>query len=134
MSPIAATPFERPGDVQVDLSAVGPYLFGTEAAAELLFVNGRAVPGLRAFVGGLPSLPALTVSEARRRAGVPIAWRRRRARPYLGRIADFERAAFSALNTAFFEDAAVVFVAPGAVLEAPMNLVFVSTGGRARRR
>ena len=47
--------------------------------------------------------------------------------PYLGRIADFDRAAFSALNTALFEDAAVVFVAPGVVLEAPVNLVFVST-------
>ena len=42
VGPIAATPFERSGDVQVDLSAVGPYLFGTQAAAELLFVNGRA--------------------------------------------------------------------------------------------
>ncbi len=47
--------------------------------------------------------------------------------PYLGRVADFDRSAFSALNTALFEDAAVVFVAPGAVLEAPVNLVFAST-------
>ena len=39
--------------------------------------------------------------------------------PHLARIADFERSAFSALNTALFEDAAIVFVAPGAVLEAP---------------
>ncbi len=31
------------------------------------------------------------------------------------------------MNTALFEDAAVISIAPGAILEAPVNLVFVST-------
>ncbi len=118
VSPIAATPFERPGDVQVDLSEVGSYLFGTEAAAELLFVNGRA--GTES--GTLPKGVTVTTLSALIASGGVAE-----LEPYLGRIANFDHSAFSALNTALFEDAAVVFVAPGAVLEAPVNLVFAST-------
>ena len=138
VSPIAATPFERSGDVQVDLSAVGPYLFGTEAAAELLFVNGRAGTGSgtvpRTLQGGLsPSNPG--VSQTPLPEGVTVSTLSgliasggiAELEPYLGHIANFDHSAFSALNTALFEDAAVVFVAPGAVLEAPVNLVFAST-------
>ncbi len=145
MSAIAGTAFERPADgVHVDLPAIEPYLFGSKCAAELLFVNGRAATesGTVAdagtvpltFRGGLsPSNPALsptalpegvtvtTLSALIASGGIA------ELEPHLGRIADFDRAAFSALNTALFEDAAIVFVAPGVVLEAPINIVFAST-------
>ncbi len=45
VSPIATTAFERPADARLDLSAIEPYLFGDECAAELLFVNGHAGTG-----------------------------------------------------------------------------------------
>ncbi len=135
VSPIAATAFERPADAaRVEASAIVPYLFGAESATELVFVNGRVDDSLLGTVpladrGGLsPRLPRLpdgvnVTTLSRLIASRAVA----EIEPYLGRIADFDRTAFSALNTALFEDAAVVFVAPGVVLEAPVNLVFVST-------
>jgi Fe-S cluster assembly protein SufD len=134
VSPIAGAAFERPADaVRVEASAIEPYLFGDDRATELVFVNGRLDESLSMFGtvpltdrGGLaPTRPEgvnVTTLSALIASGAVAE-----LEPYLGRIADFDRAAFTALNTALFEDAAVVFVAPGIVLEAPVNLVFVST-------
>jgi Fe-S cluster assembly protein SufD len=47
--------------------------------------------------------------------------------PHLSRLAPYRHNAFAALNTASFEDAACVFVAPGAVVREPLTLVFVSS-------
>ena len=44
--------------------------------------------------------------------------------PHLGRIADFEERSFVALNTAVFERALVLEIAPGAVLREPVEIVF----------
>ena len=48
----------------------------------------------------------------------------------LGRAATTEDAAFTALNTAFLQDGAVVYLPRGAVVEQPIHLLFVSTGQR----
>jgi Fe-S cluster assembly protein SufD len=129
VSPIAGAAFERPADaVRVEASAIDPYLFGAESANELVFVNGRVDQSLSlsgTVAATLPTLPAgvnVTTLSTLIASGTVAE-----LEPYLGRIADFDRTAFSALNTALFEDAAVVFIAPGVVLEAPVNLVFVST-------
>jgi Fe-S cluster assembly protein SufD len=129
VSPIAGAAFERPADaVRVEASAIDPYLFGAESAIELVFVNGRVDESLSlsgTVAATLPTLPAgvnVTTLSTLIASGTVAE-----LEPYLGRIADFGHTAFSALNTALFEDAAVVFVAPGVVLEAPVNLVFVST-------
>src|SRR6185503_17362247 len=39
-----------------------------------------------------------------------------------------EKSAFTALNTAFFEDVAIVRIASKAIVETPINIVFVATG------
>ena len=46
---------------------------------------------------------------------------------HLARYASFEDDAFTALNTAFVQDGALVRIAPGASLETPINLVFVAS-------
>jgi Fe-S cluster assembly protein SufD len=46
---------------------------------------------------------------------------------HLGRYADFRRDGFAALNMAFAEDGAVLHVPRGAVVEAPIYLLFLST-------
>ena len=46
--------------------------------------------------------------------------------PHLGRHADFQSNAFTALNTAFFEDGVLVRIPKGAILGEPINLVFLS--------
>jgi Fe-S cluster assembly protein SufD len=48
---------------------------------------------------------------------------------HLTRLAPYRHNAFPALNTASFEDAACVLVAPGAVVSEPVTLVLVSTAG-----
>lgn len=47
---------------------------------------------------------------------------------HLGRYLNIQRDAFSALNTAFAEDGAYVYVPRRTVLESPIHLLFVSTG------
>ena len=87
----------------------------------LVFVNGRFQPAL-SRLGGLPAgLSAGSLAEAIDAPEVQSA---------LTSVAAHDTA-FTALNTALFEDAAVVRVASHAVVEAPVNVVFVSTGGPA---
>ncbi len=47
--------------------------------------------------------------------------------PYLAQYAGFQDHAFVALNTAFIEDGAYVYIPPGTVLQEPIHLLFVST-------
>lgn len=47
---------------------------------------------------------------------------------HLTRYADFEDHALTALNTAFFEDGAVIRVAEKAIIDAPIQIIFVATG------
>lgn len=48
--------------------------------------------------------------------------------PWLARYAEFHERSFVALNTAFMEDGAVVFVPTGCRLTEPIHIIFVSTG------
>ena len=50
---------------------------------------------------------------------------------HLCQAATTEDEAFTALNTAFLQDGAVVYLPRGAVVEQPIHLLFVSTGQRA---
>jgi Fe-S cluster assembly protein SufD len=45
---------------------------------------------------------------------------------YLGQLADFGTRAFPALNTAFLQDGAYVHIPDGVVLDAPLQILFVS--------
>ncbi|MDK9445277.1 hypothetical protein PL696_003396, partial [Pectobacterium atrosepticum] len=47
----------------------------------------------------------------------------------LGRLTGVEFSPFSALNTAFVEEGAVVRIAPGTVVEKPILLQFLSRAG-----
>ncbi len=48
--------------------------------------------------------------------------------PYLGQLADAKRHFFTALNTAFLDDGAVLRLPPGARLDSPLHVVFVDSG------
>ena len=48
--------------------------------------------------------------------------------PYLGKLSLTQTSAFTSLNTAFLRDGIVIFVAPGAVVEEPIEIVFASAG------
>ncbi len=88
----------------------------------LVFVDGRFVASL-SDVAGLPRgvvVESLAQSIAR---GEPLL------EAHLGRLADAEEIAFTAMNTAFFEDGAFVHAPRGVAVDAPIHLLCVSTSG-----
>jgi Fe-S cluster assembly protein SufD len=74
----------------------------------LVFVNGRFAPAL---------------SNANEYATADLT----RAENHVARYADYRRHSFVALNTASFEDGALVEIPRGAVVEDPIHLIYVST-------
>ena len=118
---IASTPFERPEAERVEVSAIADHLYGEETAAELVFINGR-------FTESLSSLDRLP-----RGAMVTSLAHALRTSPgdveSLATVASTDTSAFSALNTALFEDGAVIRLGRNVIVEQPINLVFVTTGG-----
>ncbi|HEX7087678.1 MAG TPA: Fe-S cluster assembly protein SufD [Vicinamibacterales bacterium] len=122
VAPIAGTPFvpATPG-LQPPAGALAEHLYDTGTAAQVVFVNGRYVPELSSSAT-TKGLQVGTLTEALAAGADDLE-------AVLGRIAAFDEFPFTALNTAFFEDAVVVRVAPHAVIEAPINVVFVSVGG-----
>jgi Fe-S cluster assembly protein SufD len=127
VAPITEVRFEAP------VNGVGSFrartalarAFVTEPSAnQLVFVNGRYAPGL----SRTERLPAGAV------AGSLAALLRERPgliEPHLARQASHQTQAFVALNTAFLEDGAVVYVPEGAVVDVPILIVFVSIPGDA---
>ena len=123
VAPIADTPFvasvTTPSYGQGALDALYlPELDGPR----LVFVNGLFIPALSTN-DGLPSgVRARSLAEV-------LASDPETVQPHLGRLARIENHAFTALNTAFLRDGAVIEVAEGVVVDAPIHLVFVTTGG-----
>jgi Fe-S cluster assembly protein SufD len=87
----------------------------------LVFVNGRFAPKLSTAPEGVK---AGSLREALDSGGAG----------QVGRYADFEKNALVALNTSEFEDGALVEIGNGCVLDSPIHLLFVSTGGAAYPR
>ena len=115
--PFALPALERNGGSR---NRRGPIILGDVACAQLVFVNGRYAPALSS-VRSLPqgvrvgSLAAVLQAE-------PQA-----VEPHVARYAGYQDQAFVALNTAFLEDGAFVSVSRGVILEAPLQLLFIST-------
>src|ERR1700691_770060 len=119
---IAQTSFELARDAQQSAGAYSdalkPYRI-PGAACQLVFVNGRFAPALSEF-GSLPEGVRVTsLAQA-------LAEDSRALETHLGRYVNIQRDAFCALNTAFTEDGAYVYVPRRTALEAPVCLLFVS--------
>jgi len=124
VAPVAQGSFRWP-DGDPDAVAPGrlaPHIF--DAAARLVFVDGRFAPRLSA-VGDLPQ-GVIVSSLAEVLARDPG-----RLEPWLGRFARFDRQPFVALNTAFLRDGAFIYVPRGAVT-GPIHLLFLSSGEEGR--
>jgi Fe-S cluster assembly protein SufD len=124
VSPIARTAFRRPertATPEISPDVLAPHLW--ESAATLVFVDGRFSPNL-SRQGELPAgVFAGSLAEAlETRAGDLTPW--------LGRLAGFADQPFVALNTAFFEDGAFLWLPRGAVVERPIHFLFLATGDR----
>jgi Fe-S cluster assembly protein SufD len=96
------------------------------APFRLVVVNGRYAPDL-SRVAGLPAgVRAGSLSAA---INGELEADRELVQRYFGQLADIGSRAFAALNTAHADDGAYVQVPDGVVVEAPIQVMFVSTRG-----
>lgn len=128
IAPVAEIPFQTPREPgEIDGTVIDPWRLPASGGPEAVFVNGRFSPAL-SDLSGLPpgvrvrSLAAAAGDEAVGRGGCAAQ---------VGRLARFENHAFTALNTAFLRDGAVIEVDGGVVFEPPVHLLFVSSSARA---
>lgn len=127
VSPIANTAFELPGDDRPSVSPadVEPFRFDEAGCSLLVFVDGRYTPDLSSLKAMPKGVRVGSLAEA-------IRADRSLLEGHLTRHADYHDQAFAALNTAFMNDGAFVYVSSGIVVEAPIHLIFLSTAnGRA---
>jgi Fe-S cluster assembly protein SufD len=121
LAPLTRTAFRleesQPAVTPEQLERVAP---STGDSSRLVFVNGRFAPAL----SSLRQLPPGTVVRSLADA---FTTHRELVEEHLTRHADFEAAAFTALNTAFVRDGAFVHLPAGKVVEEPIHLVFVGT-------
>jgi Fe-S cluster assembly protein SufD len=121
LAPIVQTPFRlsRNGHALPSKNDLARF-FMSGAACTLVFIDGRFARALSSL-GSLPR--GVTVASlADELAKNPGA-----LEPHLGRYLNIERDPFSALNTAFVEDGGFIHVAKNVTVEAPIQLLFVST-------
>jgi Fe-S cluster assembly protein SufD len=119
---IAQTPFELARrSAAPDADTLEPFRI-SGAACQLVFIDGQFAPDLSDF-GSLPQgVQVGSLAQA-------IAESSNALESHLGRYVNVERDAFCALNTAFIEDGAYVYLPRRAVLEAPICLLFISIPG-----
>jgi Fe-S cluster assembly protein SufD len=97
------------------------FTFDQPAWHSLVFVNGEFSENLSSFAGLGGKVRVNSLSNAIR-SGVG------RPERHLGKIAAFDKHAFTALNTAFIRDGAFIELQPDAVVDQPIHLIFVSEG------
>jgi len=92
------------------------------ASCQLVFLNGRFAPFLSDLAGLPKGLHVGSLAQA-------LAENNKTVEAHLGRYLNIERDAFCALNTAFTEDGAYIYLPRRTVLEAPICLLFISLPG-----
>jgi Fe-S cluster assembly protein SufD len=112
--------FELGKRANVDPALVRRIAFAPDDCHRLVFVNGQFAPALSS-VADLPN-GAIVASLAEM-----LRNQRDRVEPSLAQYADYEDQAFTALNTAFIQDGAFIFLPKNAVVQIPIYLFFVST-------
>ena len=118
---LAKTPFHLPADASLtSLSAAQLELMRLGSGPELVFLNGRYAPDLSQS-SALPK-GVEVVSLASALATIPD-----RVLPRLGSCVDYQNASFTALNTAFIQDGAFVYVPKGVVVTGIIHLIFFSS-------
>jgi Fe-S cluster assembly protein SufD len=124
IAPLARTTFVRPDpaiSTRVSAADIAPWRLAG-SLAEIVFVDGVFAPAL----SRLPTTPGLVVGGLREkltRDGQAI-------QPHLTWLLGDRANAFADLNSALFEDGAVVEVRPGAIVQEPLHLLFVSSAQR----
>jgi Fe-S cluster assembly protein SufD len=122
VAPIARQPFHlaavAPETATPD--EIAPFTFGEPGWSELVFVDGRYAPALSSLAGLPDGVRVASLAEV-------LAADEGLVEKYLGQHASYMASGFTALNTAFLQDGALVSVLNGRIVDAPIHLLFVST-------
>ena len=123
VAPIAEREFRRaPAAARaVAASDLAPFDFGHPEWSRMVFVDGRFNAALSSGTELPRGVSVRDLQSAWREDGTLME-------RHLTRVAAFDNDAFTALNTAFMSDGAVVHLAADTVVEDPIHLIFVSTG------
>jgi Fe-S cluster assembly protein SufD len=121
VAPITRIPFQPAQRMAHGLAAeaLATAMIPDFVGAQLVYINGHYVPELSAL-HGLPhgvEVGSLARALSDRPSGLEA---------HLARYANFEEQAFVALNTAFMQDGAYVYVPRGCAVDVPIHLVFIS--------
>lgn len=109
---------QRPTAIPVDAGALPTLDLPTH---RLVFVNGRYAPGL-SHVQQMPNQVFIAS------LGQALLTHPEFITPHLDRLPGLEQHPFTALNTAFWEDGAFIYLPRSAVVETPIHLIFCTTG------
>ena len=120
VAPIASRPYALGGPVHVAADQISRFLIPDLPGARLVFVNGRFSPALSETKAVPTGVDIQTLGDS-------LAGGLDAVEPYLGRLAVVAEQPFSALNTAFLQDGALIRVDDGVVLEDPVHVLFIST-------
>jgi Fe-S cluster assembly protein SufD len=127
VAPIAKLPFKPVFQISRDgltPEGIAEFTFGKLAASRLVFVNGHYAAELSS-PGAQPQ--GVIVSSL----AAALAGNSGLVKEHLAHYAQGEDNAFAALNAAFFQDGGFVYVPAGKHVEAPVHLLFISTGNEA---
>ncbi len=119
LSTLQSLALQRAADAPVEAAAL-PTL--DTAIHRLVFINGRFAPGL----SKLTELPERTVIAS---LGQVLAADPQAVQNQLDQLPGLAQHPFAALNGAFWEDGAFIYLLPGAVLDHPIHIIFHATGG-----
>ena len=109
----------------VDAAALAPFGFAASGWHTLVFVNGRhdaALSGGAMLPDGVRVMPLAQAYDE-----LPLL-----VEQHLGHVANFDASSFTALNTAFINDGAVVHVAHDVEVAQPIHLLFVSDASASK--
>ena len=104
------------------LADLEPFLLGDAAPHRLVFVNGKFAPTLSQTEGFPAGVLVESMSTALGRDPALV-------RRHLASVSGVDDHAFRALNTAFLEDGAFVFVHAGVTLAEPVQVLFLTVPG-----
>ncbi len=124
VDPIVEGEFHRGGDKEVScftLEEMHRMAFCVLPGPRLVFLNGHYHAALSNTSGIPTGVQLLELGSALQKDGA-------RLEGALGQGVDFQNHPFAALNTAFLENGAYLFLPQGTVLSQPIQLIFVSHG------
>jgi Fe-S cluster assembly protein SufD len=122
VAPVSRLSYSRPPRRKNSLKAadLSPFTFGDGECSQMVFLDGH-------FSEELSTLSSIPKGIRVRSLAAAMETDRNWIEPHLARVAGFENDPFTALNTAFMEDGAFVWIPPAVALKQVLHIVYLAT-------